>query len=218
MNYGVNRTLSRPAQLKDHEARTGEQFHPMEMASLVHEESSMIARTMRTEAINNGENIIVDTVLSSADSAKELGATLHEAGYQVEVIDVEVPFDVSSQRIEQRWHQARQHAEASPGSLGGRWVPSEYARAVYDGPDGMTKPEHAARQLAESCPAVMRYRIHRTRSQAHGLRGGWEVDQSRMRPGSALVPTETAEVQARVRANRPVRTHRPDAGVERCDW
>ncbi|GAB3186272.1 hypothetical protein GCM10027060_26650 [Nesterenkonia halophila] len=206
----------KPAELKDHESQTGDRFHPMEMASLVHEESSMLARTMRAEAIDNGENIVVDTVLSSEDSAKELGETLNAAGYQVEVINVEVPYEVSAQRIRERWERDQQKAEQSSQNLGGRWVPSEYARDVYDGPDGKTKSEHAAQQLAENCPAVRRYRVHRTTSESDGAQpeGRWDVDQSRLRRGDPLVSTEVVRTQQRARTAAPARPSRPTSTRE----
>ncbi|WP_417221130.1 zeta toxin family protein [Arthrobacter sp.] len=58
MNRGSNRSRSR-------NERPRESFFPMELASLVHEESSQLAQEQRRAAISQGTNIIVDTVLSS---------------------------------------------------------------------------------------------------------------------------------------------------------
>lgn len=147
----------------------GEQFFPLELASLVHEESSYLAKALRDDAIQAGDNIIVDTVLADEAKALALGGLLAEAGYDVEVVDVEVPFGLSEQRIQSRWRHSYEAALDSGGTeLGGRWVPSEYARDVFTGTGGQSKPEAAARSLAEKCEAVTRYRVYRTgMDQAH---------------------------------------------------
>lgn len=213
----------KPDAIKTLESQTGEKFYPMELASLVHEESSMLARTMRTEAIQRGDNIVLDTVLSSEHGAREIGAQLESAGYDVQVIDVEVPYEVSQDRIQQRWFQARQQAEANPERLGGRWVPSEYARDVFNGPDGKTKSEHSAQQLAESCPAVSRYRVYRTTAEQAQVGGRVvptvEADKSRIARGAAdLIDTKLAETRQRIHTARPGAQHTtraPDRGYGR---
>lgn len=187
----------KPDAVKALERETGEKFYPMELASLVHEESSMLAADLRRDAIERGDNIVVDTVLSNEQTARELGATLHHAGYDVQVINVEVPYEVSAERTRKRWREDRQKAEQSSDYLGGRWVPSEYARDVFNGPDGATKSEHAARILAETCPAVTRYRVYRiTAGQDQESKDTpvLETDKSRPTPGvSELVDASQLE-------------------------
>jgi chloramphenicol 3-O-phosphotransferase len=184
----------KPPAVRDLEAQ-GERFYPLELASLVHEESSMLARALRTEMIDQGTNIIVDTVLSDPDKAVELGAYLGEAGYQVTVVDVEVPFEVSQDRIVQRWQHAMQEAEAGKAdALGGRWVPSAYARPLFDTEHGRSKSQDAAAQLAQTCPRVIRYERHYTSAEEHqaSLDEGREaqpireVAQVRLKPGGKL--------------------------------
>lgn len=74
------------------------------------------------------------------------------------MIDVEVPFELSAARIRIRWERAYASALEGGDSLGGRWVPSEYARSVYERSYGRSKSEVAARRLAEQCPAVSRFK------------------------------------------------------------
>ncbi|WP_281254920.1 zeta toxin family protein [Serinibacter salmoneus] len=143
----------------------GEPFYPMELASLVHEESSMLAASARREALAAGRNVVLDTVLSKPEAAQVLGRQLHAAGYTVEVVDVEVPQAVSEASIERRWREQYLEAqEASPVSeqhLGGRWVPSEYRRSVFaapEDPDQRSLSQRSTELLAETCPAVVRYR------------------------------------------------------------
>lgn len=174
----------------------GERFFPMELASLVHEESSLLAKQLRDEAIARNDNVVIDAVLSSVDNALALGSQLEAAGYDVEVVNVEVSFEISEERIAQRWQESYELALTNANSadpherLGGRWVPSEYARDVFNGPFDRSRSEVAAEALAKNCMAVKRYRRFRTVRDADGRDHGptLEVDQSR-HPGSArLVP------------------------------
>lgn len=64
-----------PPAIRDLE-REGERFFPLELASLVHEESSYLAKELRADAIAEGENFVLDTVLSNEQNAFELGNTL----------------------------------------------------------------------------------------------------------------------------------------------
>ncbi|MFT4187351.1 MAG: zeta toxin family protein [Aeromicrobium sp.] len=189
----------KPPEVRDLEAK-GERFYPLELASLVHEESSRLARELRSEMIDRGTNIIVDTVLSDPDTAVALGEQLSEAGYQVTVVDVEVPFEVSEERIVQRWQHAMQEAEAGEAdALGGRWVPSAYARPLFDTEHGRSKSQDAAARLAESCSCVIRYERHYTSVEEHraSLREGREaqpvreVAKVRMKPGGRLEPEQS---------------------------
>lgn len=184
----------KPPEVRDLEEQ-GERFYPLELASLVHEESSMLARSLRTEMIDQGTNIIVDTVLSDPDKAVELGRQLADAGYQVTVVDVEVPFEVSQDRIVQRWQHAMQEAEAGKAdALGGRWVPSAYARPLFDTEHGRSKSQDAAAELAQTCPRVIRYERHYTSAEEHraALNEGREaqpvreVALTRSKPGAKL--------------------------------
>lgn len=212
-----------PDAIREREAQ-GEKFYPLELASLVHEESSHLAKSLRADAIAAGDNIVIDTVLSSESDALALGQRLHEAGYEVRVVDVEVPYELSEERIRARWEHAYTTALDGGDSLGGRWVPSEYARDVFDGPGGKSKPEAAARALAESNPAVSRYRVYRTtteearKAETEGRRAepSLVVDMTRVDPERTLVPTASVRALRRTPSPRGTRQGRPDnAGRER---
>ena len=170
----------------------GVALHPMECASLVHEESSALARRLRNQAIRDGDNVVIDTVLGSADKARSISAQLEAAGYDVQVVDVEVPFEVSEAQIRQRWLEGNEAAQRGEG-LGGRWVPSDFARNVFDGPDGRSRPEVNARMVAEESPAVSRYRVFRRTAEqaAAGEAPSLETDMSRATRGGPLVPTRS---------------------------
>lgn len=198
----------------------GERFFPLELASLVHEESSYLAKALRTDAIDVGDNLVIDTVLSDPDKAVHLGQLLSDSGYEVRVVDVEVPFEVSEARIRGRWKRAYEAALRGEDVLGGRWVPSEYSRSVFAGPEGRSLPEHAALQLARSCPAVSRYQVFRTtldRATGGASASSIEVDMVRGSEGAQLITKSLAETVQRAALARPSRPVSPTVrgGLER---
>ncbi|QHC64523.1 AAA family ATPase [Rathayibacter festucae] len=166
---------------------TGDRFFPLEMAALVHAESSYLARQLRDESMDLGRNVVIDTVLSSPDDAVALGERLAASGYTVEVIDVEVPYELSAERIEKRWERSYLEALKGQDPHGGRWVPSEWARGVYDTDEARSRPELAAARLAESCEAALRYRRFYTPAEDAPRR--LEVDLSRAGVGHPLIAT-----------------------------
>jgi len=170
----------KPVEIKALEAQ-GERFFPLELAALVHTESSLLAARSRLDALRAGENVVIDTVLADERSAIELGRLLESYGYDVQVVDVEVPYEVSEARIRSRWEQSYRDALEGKNELGGRWVPSEYARDVYDGSGSCSKPEVVARRLAQECLAVSRYRVFRTTVEQarEGMAPVLVVDMSR---------------------------------------
>jgi chloramphenicol 3-O-phosphotransferase len=177
---GSYETFLKPGAVRDLERR-GEAFFPLELAPLVHEESAVLARMLRDQAIAGGVNLVIDSVLWNTDAAIQLGEDLDAADYTVEVIDVEVPYQVSQDRIAARWRRAQL---ADDGGLGGRWVPSDYARGVFDPATGRARSQVAAERLAETCPAVVRFRRFWTPSQ--GVERVLEIERARVQPGAAL--------------------------------
>lgn len=181
----------KPDEVKRREA-AGEEFFPLELATLVHEESSQLSTALRSECIADGLNIVVDKVLHSADGARQLISELDNAGYRVEIIEVRVPFEVSQQRITERWEEAYAASLEGADDLGARWVPYQFARKVFDAPGDKSKPEVIAQTLAFESPAVLRYRAYRTAdsdtADADDF-GALEVDMCRSGYGAELVET-----------------------------
>lgn len=88
-----------------------------------------------------------------------------------------------------------QEAEAGKAdALGGRWVPSAYARPLFDTEHGRSKSQDAAAELAQTCPRVIRYERHYTSAEEHraALNEGREaqpvreVALTRSKPGAKL--------------------------------
>ncbi|MET4224583.1 zeta toxin family protein [Oerskovia enterophila] len=181
---GSYENFLKPDAVRERE-EAGEPFFPLELAALVHEESSHLARVLRDEALREGTNLVIDSVLSKPAAAVELGEKLAAAGYEVEVVDVEVPYELSQARIAQRWRQSYEGAVVTGDGLGGRWVPSIYARDVFNGPEGRSRSQESAAALATTCPAVVRYRRFWTEAENTPMRV--ETDKGRFQRGGELV-------------------------------
>ncbi|WP_431837825.1 zeta toxin family protein [Cellulomonas sp. Y8] len=214
---GSYEAVIKPAEVRDLEA-AGERFAPLELASLVHEESSLLARRARAGLIGEGVNVVLDTVLSGRASALDLGSHLQAAGYAVQVVDVETSYQVSASRVESRWREVMREYMAHPQEtdLGGRWVPSEYTRALFPPElDGGSVCEVVARDLAERCEAVERLDVFRVSDPAAAPTR--ERALVRRAPGGPLVDAAAARGADLVRTVRPptARVHRPGPERER---
>ncbi|MCL2655077.1 MAG: zeta toxin family protein [Coriobacteriia bacterium] len=183
LSDGSYETFIKPAEIKKLEAK-GHSFYPMELASLVHQESSIIAQRQRSIAIRAGRNIIIDTVLAYSEFAKRLVKILENNNYHIRLVDVEAAYDVAFGRMTNRCVQAyRETLETSDG-LGGRWVPSEFVRSIYQA-DGKSVSECIAKEVAKTSPAVLRYQVFRTpQIDAEPI---LELDRSRKEPGGVLI-------------------------------
>ncbi|MFE9235176.1 zeta toxin family protein [Cellulosimicrobium funkei] len=198
---GSYETFIKPPAVRELEAQ-GERFFPLDFAALVHEESSALAKVAREEAIRAGANVVIDSILSKPDAAVELGRSLEHAGYRVDVVDVEVPYDVSAARIAQRWRCAYTKAlEGDPEYRhGGRWVPEAYARSVYveDRPRAIS--QESAERLAHGCSNVTSFRRYWTPSTDRA--SVTEVDQVRG-PTGGLVDRRATDAARNARASFP---------------
>lgn len=196
-----------PGDVKELQA-TGERFYPRELAALVHDESSYLARLARGEAIAAGERVVIDTVLSSPSSAVAIGRTLEAAGYEVTVVEVEVPLELSRERTRARWQNVYVDAErgANGAELGGRWVPSEYPESLFRDGRSTSTCLDAAQQLANSSRVVKRFERHSVDPETGALRRDQVL--ARRAPGSPLVDDRTAAayrfaMEGVVRPGRP---------------
>ena len=164
---------------KPHEVREleqqGEQFFPMDMASLVHEESSMLGDRLRAACLDKGLNVVIDKVLSSTESARKLAGQLEEAGYEISLIEAYAPQEVSEERIIERWEEQQEASLDGEDDLGARWVPEEFTEKVFDAPGQRSRPAVVAQMFARSCPAVVSFKLFHT-----ALDQGSKTDGSRL--------------------------------------
>lgn len=198
---GSYETFIKPPAVRELEAQ-GERFFPLDFAALVHEESSALDKVVREEAIRAGANVVIDSVQSKPDAAVELGHQLERAGYRVDVVDVEVPYDVSAARIAQRWREAYTKALGGDPEYrhGGRWVPEDYARSVYAGEGPRAISQESADRIARECGNVTSIRRYWTPTNDRPRVE--EVDRVRG-PDGSLVDRQAADAARRARASFP---------------
>jgi hypothetical protein len=147
----------------------GERFYPRELASLVHEESSLLAKSAISDSIRRGENLVVDGTLSGQKSAGRLFEQLEQAGYKVTVASVEASRPLTEKRIAGRWRGGFKRAEngtaKSPrdAALGGRWVPGGLTTSLYPNGARQSVCRDVAEWAKQRFPAIgqlQRYRVN----------------------------------------------------------
>src|SRR5690625_4521730 len=95
----------KPEAVKNLEAQ-GERFFPLEMSALVHMEAAQIGLLARTDAMREGHPLVIDGVLSHPQEAVRMGEQFSAAGYDIDVVSMDVPFEVSEHNIRDRWRSA----------------------------------------------------------------------------------------------------------------
>lgn len=157
--------------------KQGERFAPMEYASLVHEESSLLSAKLQAHLRRTGSNFVIDTVLKSEASAEKIKNQLDRDGYEYKVISVQTTQEVSQQSVLARWKEPYREFLNGTNELGGRCVPAEFVASVFPTPGEPSYPEKAARWLAENGRGCTEYRLYRRQEAApHRL----EIDQTVM--------------------------------------
>lgn len=96
---------------------------PMESCPLVHEEASDMLARMRRRALDRGMNVIVDGTMSSYGSTSRKIGQLHDAGYEVRAMFVDVSVDTAKRRAFGRYRRSMDEYTTSGVGVGGRWLP-----------------------------------------------------------------------------------------------
>lgn len=122
----------------------GEVFSKLDFASLVHEESSMIADAARETAIERRLNLILDQVCSNPRKTAALVDKLANQGYTVRIVEIHAEKEFSEQSVFLRYLRDQERAE-------GRYVPTEVIDSVYT-PDGTSRPRQSIQSLLEAKP------------------------------------------------------------------
>lgn len=154
---------------RDHDA-TGIRVDPLEMSDLVHRESSILTSAALGEAVDLGENLVLDGTLSNPDKAVALARRLERAGYGITVVDVEADLATTLARVDHRWLQGHLEAEAARArggtgvALGGRTVPEQACRELYPDDPAMSCCWASAQHVVREVPAardLLRFRTPR---------------------------------------------------------
>jgi hypothetical protein len=105
-----------------------EGLSPLERSGFVHEESSTMALMLAEKARRNNKNIIWDITMNKASSVHSRLNPLRESGYSANAVFVDIPFEMSQGRVEQR-HRSGHLAywrDTTGTHIGQRLVPSSH--------------------------------------------------------------------------------------------
>ncbi|UYY81972.1 zeta toxin family protein [Arthrobacter sp. YA7-1] len=205
-----------PDEVRELEA-AGEKFYPRELAALVHNESSILAKKAIRDALDRGDNIIIDGTLSGEKNARAQLDALQAAGYDVKVADVETTRAVSEARTLGRWERGYLEAENGEATgrdaeLGGRWVPPSFPASLFttaDAPESICAANAAA--VATDYGCVSEYLVYRVVDKDASPK--LETTKGRTKPDGPLVDGETlAAVRAASTTRSPQHRGRPQAG------
>lgn len=106
----------------------GSSLMPMELAGLVHHESTRIADEIADRCRAEGENLIIEGTLAWSDQGDRLAHQFATSGYEsLRLVLVEAEMDVVIERALSRWWQGR-----AAGAPGGRFTPAAAIAALYD--------------------------------------------------------------------------------------
>lgn len=133
----------------------GESFAPGEFASLVHEESSILAARARRQALDRGERVVFDGVNGSAGKLRAQIDQLAGSGYEsVEIITVDGPKPVTRARVEYRWNEAFDQHLAGDVDAGhdARYVPEHITDALYGTDERYSSCARAVAEIVRKGP------------------------------------------------------------------
>lgn len=122
-----------PDDVKEEMAKRGmvpevEGLSPLELAPLIHIESSDLSVRMAERAIREGRNIIFDMTMAWQPQVEKRLGWLEEGGYQdIQAIFVDIPVETSVARILSRHRKGLERHRNGQGD-GGRYVPPAITR------------------------------------------------------------------------------------------
>ena len=125
----------------------GAQLAPRELASLVHDESTVLIDSIRAVCVARRENVLIEGTLNWPDHGHKVLAQLAENDYiSVRIVAVEVPRALAHAQALSRWWAGRLDWRAGSELLGGRFTPPGAIDGCYDGGD-LSKCGRNAREL-----------------------------------------------------------------------
>lgn len=110
---------------------------PMEMAPLIHEESSHLANSLARKAYSRGTNVLWDTTLGSPNAVGKRLGDMQQHGYTGHGLYVHTAAPTAQQRSEGRFRRGVEEYELEGKGRGGRYVPqAAYAEQLTKGTQG----------------------------------------------------------------------------------
>ncbi|TDZ77354.1 Zeta toxin [Mycobacteroides salmoniphilum] len=107
-----------------------EGLSPMEASTLVHEESSVIAKNLADRAMAEGKNIMWDITMGSPSGVESRLTSLREMGYtKIDSVFVDIPLETSMERVADRFRRGVDDYLNGAG-YGGRFVPEDISTSL----------------------------------------------------------------------------------------
>jgi hypothetical protein len=129
-----NYVIANPDDMKDELIRRNAApqvpgLQPIEAATLLHEESSHLAKLVASAAQDRDLNVMWDITMASDSSVKERLDELDRNGYNTRALFVDIPIETSVQRALGRHQEGVEDFRARNQGLGGRYVDPDHIRA-----------------------------------------------------------------------------------------
>ncbi len=144
-----------PAEVKAR-VDAGDRFAPGELAALVHEESSELARQAATISLERGERVVIDGVHGSKAKLLKRFQELSSRGYtSIEIIAVDGPRDVTRARVIKRWEKgyaAFQEGDDDDAAYQARYVPEHITDSLYVDDDRFSACARAVAMATKGAP------------------------------------------------------------------
>lgn len=133
----------------------GDRFAPGELAALVHEESSELAREATTISLERGERVVIDGVHGSKAKLIKRFQQLSDQGYtSIEIIAVDGPKAVTRARVINRWETG--YIAFQEGTEGAayqaRYVPEHITDSLYVDDDRFSACARAVAMATKGAP------------------------------------------------------------------
>jgi predicted ABC-type ATPase len=134
---------------------------PRELSSQLFVESAKLATSAQNEAVDRGENVMIEGAYSDPKRLDALVKGLEKKGYDVHLAAVDVSQPDALARTQERYRadalKAMEPGAQGHDALGGRFVPAESLAGHFD-EQGNARATAAAQQVAADRPGVQSLR------------------------------------------------------------
>ncbi|WP_052207053.1 zeta toxin family protein [Sinomonas humi] len=134
----------------------GDSVHPLELAPHIHSQSTRLTDLVRQICLDAGENIVIDGTLAWHRLPEVYIGELYRAGYEnLDVVSIELPLEVASARVRDRWWVGRERARGQTVSTGS-WAVASSPKRASDAATPPRTPNPSAPPTPASLPSVPR--------------------------------------------------------------
>ncbi|KQU32808.1 MULTISPECIES: zeta toxin family protein [Nocardiaceae] len=128
----------------------GHNVAPMELAALVHRESTAVIEGIRRHCLRRRENIVIEGTLSYPGYEQTVFDQLADSDYtQLQVLGLEVTAETAHRQATSRWWSGREQWKRGDHDLGGRFTPPAAIDTAYDPGEQLTRCSRHALRIYE---------------------------------------------------------------------